>query len=137
MNIKDSYLHGNDEKGVIKTISVYQEDGKTKGLTLTRANASLTTENIEFGDIATNADSANKLATARNLGVLLSNTTVDAPFDGTERETNTKIPVSGILGVNNGGTGLSSIKAGSILYANANDEIKELEKNSTTIKKYL
>ena len=137
MNIKDSYLHGNDEKGVIKTISVYQEDGKTKGLTLTRANASLTTENIEFGDIATNADSANKLATARNLGVLLSNTTVDAPFDGTERETNTEIPVSGILGVNNGGTGLSSIKAGSILYANANDEIKELEKNSTTIKKYL
>ena len=26
MNIKDSYLHGNDEKGVIKTISVYQDE---------------------------------------------------------------------------------------------------------------
>lgn len=97
MNIKDSYLHGDDEKGVIKTIELIkgntEEGERTTGLKLTRANKDKTTEDVPFGDLYVNAE--------KLLGILPVN------HGGTGNST-----LSGII-VGNGNNPMSAITVNS------------------------
>ena len=75
------------------------------------ANASCETTLESHADIADSADTASsaaKLTTARNLGVALDSTAA-VTFDGSDNQTS--IPISGTLGIANGGTGQTTLTA--------------------------
>jgi hypothetical protein len=86
------------------------EQGTTKKyVTAAELTVLSNTSGTNTGDQTTitgNAGTATKLATARNLGVLLSTTTV-ATFDGSANQTS--IPISGTLAVGHGGTGATTL----------------------------
>ena len=68
-------------------------------------------------DTTGNAATATKLETARSLTTKLDSTT-PVTFDGSADQN--AIPVSGILGLQNGGTGTSNISSNQLIYANNN-----------------
>lgn len=67
-----------------------------------------------YGNLIGNADTATKLAIARNLQVALGST-IAVTFDGSANQNS--IPVSGILGVANGGTGATSFTGNRLIFS--------------------
>lgn len=64
-----------------------------------------------------------KFKTARKLAVSLSNTSTDTSFDGSANVTNIK--TTGTLGVDNGGTGRTSVTAGNYVVGNGTSAMVE------------
>lgn len=120
------YIPGTDTFGEPSFLS-----GATTGNALTHSALSLTSGSLIRGIVPNSGFTGRIIDIRDNTGTPVDKFVVDATGKITVGSADTSLLTSGTLGVTRGGTGLSSIASGKLLYASSSNTLAELTLDST------